>query len=385
MLNRKRLEIRESLIVPTLENIRQPSPANPKDTSSPGVFQRSRGSLSSNRAKQKSDGQDFLGERIKQSFLGAMSKDYFGAEEFFGRLQEMKKDLNGMIGNMDGKIEKILQHHETEYVRAFKYYIKETQQELQQLRSKTNEIELKYMRDDKILQLENAVDDGRSELAKSYLSHAQTLKIFSEAKREIERLEKEKQYLEATIKSSGKDCYTLKREYEELLIENRELKRINESLGKLTSSHKDKAFSRSRGKHASEIETQFNSMMTTNTQDAIFRVTRTPQSKNAVRWEHAEDAPNQRSTSLSTHENLPLSLELKSSAIAVQKNSVDSIVDQFIKVHKDPQRLKNEITALVKSAENEHKTAGDGNVNESFKARLTRERKEKIEAQRASC
>ena len=91
---------------------------------------------------------------------------------------------------MDDKIEKIMHHHEDEYVKAFKFYIRETQQELQQLRNKANEIELKYMRDDKILQLENTIDDVRNELAKTYKTHEEILKEFNEAKRDVERLER---------------------------------------------------------------------------------------------------------------------------------------------------------------------------------------------------
>ena len=64
--------------------------------------------------------------------------------------------------------------------------------------------------------------------------------------------------------------------------------------------------------------------------------------------------------------------------VSVQNSNLDFIVEQYLRVHKDPQRLKNEINALIKIIETGSKAVIENEVSEKLKLQVNKEKKEKL-------
>ena len=196
----------------------------------------------------KEENQPFVSnpERLKHNFVTTVGGESFPADEYFDRLLLMKNRLHSIISTMDTKVEKIMHHHEEEYVKAFKFYIRGVHKELESMRDKTDEVQLKYLRDEKILRLENSLDDAQVEFKKLYESFQASQKDLTKAKREIDKLQREKKYMQSKIDSPSKDENEMKRGYRSLLTEISLLKSQIKTLEKQLASYQNRNFTQNK-------------------------------------------------------------------------------------------------------------------------------------------
>lgn len=75
-----------------------------------------------------------------------------------GRVKDLHSKLKTVVANLSDKVSIVLQKQENEFLAAYRAHMYNVQKELQELRAKVDDAELKMKKDSKISKLEDERD-----------------------------------------------------------------------------------------------------------------------------------------------------------------------------------------------------------------------------------
>ena len=138
---------------------------------------------------------------LGNAFLTAGKAPAIVQDETFIKVYELYDQLSGLITSLDDKIDDILNKSQSEFVQSYRTYMYKIQQEIKELKRKTDEAEIKIRQNEEIINLEKSSKLFRDESLKLTETLNKKNKEISMLRNKIKFLDEEKEFLAGYIKT----------------------------------------------------------------------------------------------------------------------------------------------------------------------------------------
>ena len=138
------------------------------------------------------------------------------------KVQELHRQIGSVVGNLNEKISNVLKKQEEEFLAAYRAHMFNVQKELQALRAKLSDSEVKLNRDEKLRKLEEEKEWYRREALR--LDHISTgnSKDMQYMKEKLAGVEDDRKWLEKQLKTCMKQNKFLRAELEIHIAESQD-------------------------------------------------------------------------------------------------------------------------------------------------------------------
>ena len=138
---------------------------------------------------------------LRGAFLTANKSPEIVQDDTFIKVYDLYDQLSGLINNLDDKIDDMLNKSQSEFVQSYRTYMFKIQQEIKELRRKTDEAEIRIRQNEQIINLEKSSKLFREESFKLTETLNKKNKEIMMLKNKIQLLEEEKEFLTGYLKT----------------------------------------------------------------------------------------------------------------------------------------------------------------------------------------